>query len=475
MSRQWKKSQADGTVQSFWRKLPKQSSAHKLKTVQSEQLITNVKRLYKRDNIISGTLDDGLVGEAKQFIVASASSSSQDSLHQTRRLATCHSEEDEELSGTEAAVWESDDQPDDQQLHGQGNDEVTLMHQKDNRDEHKLEDTSPAGAASGNTKKSKRAKPFTAKGRRSFGERFEMLGEKWVLQSGTVVEDVIYRSGIDSCKTYCSPHSFMLDLNDPQTAKLFSEDDWDEIVSDLPSQAVYSEEAYSYMDKFSNIDSIVDLEKALNDRPTDPDSLIIYGCLDQWLDLFKTADPSPFSIINSLGEAWWLQNAWGATRKLAKGVPYVFILPGEKACIDSMERRNGNITAADVKQVGPKADLIWRSMIAPEHDWGAAEAATNWDPSSLKYRYESTHKLPRELHDILVGRTHELGMAESLRSEYVSGLIFGGPVIQRFLLCWGTKGNNITRLVKMDERRICSSISSLSESLWGAHELLLFK
>ncbi|KAF9155924.1 hypothetical protein BGX20_004351, partial [Mortierella sp. AD010] len=421
MSRQWKKSQADGTVLNFWRKLPKQSSVRKLKKLQSEQLMTNIKRLYKRDNIFSETLDEGLVGEAKSE--QSASSSSQNSTLQieARRLVTSHDEEEKEQGDSDAAAWESDDPPDDQLLHAQENDEVTPMHQKDNYDNHKLEDTSPTGAASENTKKSKLAKPFTAKGRRSFGERFEKLGEKWVLQSGTVVEDVIYRSGRDSCKTYC----FMLDLNDPQTAKLFSEDDWDEIISDLPSQAVYSEEAYSYMDKFTNIDSVVDLEKALKDRPTDPDSLIIYECLDQWLDLFKTADPSPFSIINSLGEAWWLQNAWGATRKLAKGVPYAFILPGEKACIDSMERRNGNITAADVKQVGPKADLIWRSMIAPERDWGAAEAATNWDPSSLKYRYESTHKLPRELHDILVGRTHELGMAESLRSEYVSGLIFG--------------------------------------------------
>ncbi|KAF9083089.1 hypothetical protein BGX27_004267, partial [Mortierella sp. AM989] len=34
MSWQWKKSQADGTVSKFWRKLPKQSSVRKLKQVQ---------------------------------------------------------------------------------------------------------------------------------------------------------------------------------------------------------------------------------------------------------------------------------------------------------------------------------------------------------------------------------------------------------------------------------------------------------
>ncbi|KAG0008094.1 hypothetical protein BGZ80_003856, partial [Entomortierella chlamydospora] len=171
-------------------------------------------------------------------------------------LVTSHDEEEEETEAESSEI-----------------DEVAPIEQK----EIKLDDALPVGQTSKNTAKSKRAKPFTAKGRKSFGERFENLGEKWVLRSGTVVEDVIYRSGIDSCKTYC----FMLDLSDPQTVKLFSEDDRDEIISDLPSQAVYSEEAYSYMDKFTNIDNVADLENALKDRPTDPDSLIIYECLYQ--------------------------------------------------------------------------------------------------------------------------------------------------------------------------------------------------
>ncbi|KAF9371782.1 hypothetical protein BGX21_005003, partial [Mortierella sp. AD011] len=264
------------------------------------------------------------------------------------------------------------------------------------------------------TSKSKRAKPFTASGRRSFGERYENLSAKWKLQSGTIVEDVIFKSGKDTCKSLC----FMIDVNDPNTASLFSKVDWEEITADLPSQATYSEEVFDYLDRFSEVNTIGDLERVLSDRPTDPDSRIV-------LDLFKITDPSPFSVINALGEMWWLQNAWGATRKLTLGVPHAFILPGEKASIDSTERINENLASTDVKRVGAKEDLIWRTLMAPECDWGVAEAATEWDPMSLKYCYESTHKLPRVLHDILVGRTTEVGSVDALRSEYVSGLIFG--------------------------------------------------
>ncbi|KAF8952440.1 hypothetical protein BGZ46_003480, partial [Entomortierella lignicola] len=319
-------------------------------------------------------------------------------------------------------------------------------------------------------KNNKLAKPFTEHGRRSFGERFNGLGKKWVLSSGTIVENVIFLAGNNDQEVY----SFMLDLSDCKVEKLFSSEDWQEITVDLPNQEMYSQDVAEYMDKFADVKSISALEKALRERPFEPEHDIVYECLYQWLRLYKTTDPSPFSIIDSLGENWWLQNAWGATSRLADGIPYSFILTGSKACIDSTERRNSQLTATENKKVGSKADLIWRTIIAPEHDWGTAEAACEWDPIGQKYRYESTHKLPRQMHDILIGRAFELGKTDSLRNEYVSGLVFGGPVIQRFLLCWGTKGDNITRLIKLDERRISSSISLLSESIWGAHELMLF-
>ncbi|KAF9926293.1 hypothetical protein FBU30_004101 [Linnemannia zychae] len=156
--------------------------------------------------------------------------------------------------------------------------------------------------------------------------------------------------------------------------------------------------------------------------------------------------------------------------------------------------------------MGARADLIWRTLIVPERNWAVVEAAPEWDPISDKYRSESAFKLPRQLHDILTARSSELGGPDQLRYAFVTGLIFGSkinyviflckrigngypfgehyvngsfslsrPVIQRVLLCWGTSGDNVTRLMKAHERRIRPSVKVLSESLLAIHELLLFR
>lgn len=74
----------------------------------------------------------------------------------------------------------------------------------------------------------------------------------------------------------------MLDLNDPNVEKLFYKDDWEEITSDLPSQALYSEDTEIYMDKFVGVKSVLDLEELLKERPMDPECQVIHYCLDQW-------------------------------------------------------------------------------------------------------------------------------------------------------------------------------------------------
>ncbi|KAF9158043.1 hypothetical protein BGX20_003582 [Mortierella sp. AD010] len=272
---------------------------------------------------------------------------------------------------------------------------------------------------------------FGEKGRKSFGERYQALGDKWVLQSGVCVENVLYLAGI---KKDCETYSFMIDIDDESVKKLFSVNDWKEITADLPSQTPYSEEADHYMDSFHDVKNVGDLEKALKERPDDPESLIVYHCLGQWPGLYMAVNPSPFSIVSTPGEAWRINNAWGVTMRLTNGLPHAFILPGEKSGLDSAERKNKNITPEDRRRIGDKADLIWRTVSSPEHDWAVAEAVPNWDPIGKKYRYEGTFKLPRQLHDILTARSDELGKKDHLRSEFVSGMIGGMFVLWLTLL-----------------------------------------
>ncbi|KAG0058073.1 hypothetical protein BGZ89_001580 [Linnemannia elongata] len=104
--------------------------------------------------------------------------------------------------------------------------------------------------------------------------------------------------------------------------------------------------------------------------------------------------------------------------------------------------------------MGVRADLVWRTVTSPETDWAIAEAAKVWCPQGNKYISESKFKLPRQLHDVLIGRTMEVGGANELRDAMASGLIIGRPCLQRIGLCWGAAGDNITRIIKMEATRL---------------------
>ncbi|KAF9124442.1 hypothetical protein BGX30_000952 [Mortierella sp. GBA39] len=71
MADQWDKQRADGTVANFWGSLPKDSS-DRLARAQDDQAMFNVKRLYKRDNVMSKILDQGLLETARSNVAASS-------------------------------------------------------------------------------------------------------------------------------------------------------------------------------------------------------------------------------------------------------------------------------------------------------------------------------------------------------------------------------------------------------------------
>src|SRR5690554_6485452 len=115
-------------------------------------------------------------------------------------------------------------------------------------------------------------------------------------------------------------------------------------------------------------------------------------------------DPSPFVLESILSEDWWMNNAWSGTRLLANAVPGTYIITGEVTGIDSTSRRNNkerhvNITPQNNrKRMGVRADMIWRTVVAPVRDWMIGEAARQWDENAGKYVQESTFKVPRQLH-----------------------------------------------------------------------------
>ncbi|KAG0288980.1 hypothetical protein BGZ98_004036, partial [Dissophora globulifera] len=89
------------------------------------------------------------------------------------------------------------------------------------------------------------------------------------------------------------------------------------------------------------------------------------------------------------------------------------MLTGDMTGVDSTARRNTkerhiHPTPNQVrKKMGVRADLIWRTLLVPAKDWAIGEAAKTWDDQGQKYKQESSFKLPRQLHDVLVARSME--------------------------------------------------------------------
>ncbi|KAF9109814.1 hypothetical protein BGX27_007151 [Mortierella sp. AM989] len=291
-------------------------------------------------------------------------------------------------------------------------------------------DEIPVAATS--KRKRKSAEVFQIRGKDSFTRRFQSLSTKWQLKSGTIVEDTLFQAGIN-CRTYLPIHSFIIDLDDPWMESLFSAEDWQEICEDLPRPAPYSKIASKYLESFEDVSCLEGLRNALKIRPNDYES---------W---------------GSLGGSDML-GAYAATLQTE---------------VDSSNRRNRGRNAESMdarRRMGVRADIIWRTMETPVKDWAKGEAATEWNPTSNKYINEDAFKLPRQLHDILASRTLEIGGADPLRDELVTGLLIDGPVIERVAICWGTAGENVTRIIRGKGRRINSSIKNLCGSLSCIHE-----
>lgn len=326
-------------------------------------------------------------------------------------------------------------------------------------------------------KKKKADEKFADTARSSLQRRHSTLGPKWHLGSGTVVEDVLLQAGLEL--TVDHPiRSFMIDLQDKYTESLFSPQDWIEIKSNLPHSATYSSEAAAYLDTLADIDEEQDIISVLESWPRDPEKAIVQGCVASWFGLYEM-DPSPFAL--DLSEDWWMKNAWNGTRLLTKAVPGSYIITGEVTGVDSASRRNHkerhvNITPQNNrKRMGVRADMIWRTVNAPVRDWMIGEAAKQWGENAGKYVQESTFKVPRQLHDILSARSQEVGGAHRLRNAWITGMVFGGPVVQRVSLCWGAQGSNVTRFKRWTPARIYPSLEELPLSLKAARQLLLVR
>ncbi|KAF9196989.1 hypothetical protein BGZ49_002639, partial [Haplosporangium sp. Z 27] len=110
------------------------------------------------------------------------------------------------------------------------------------------------------------------------------------------------------------------------------------ISKDPPCFPSISEASITYLETFNQVQTIQELESALQIRPVDSESQLVHQCLLDWLYIFQSSTQSPFAIAKHLPEKLWQGRTWGLIGRLAQGVENCLVIPGDLAGIESTER-----------------------------------------------------------------------------------------------------------------------------------------
>lgn len=78
--------------------------------------------------------------------------------------------------------------------------------------------------------------------------------KKWTLSSGTCVEDILFRKG-NSLSAESLIHSWIIDLSDLETKRLFTDEDWREISKTVHKQPTIDKNVAKALSRFRNLDS----------------------------------------------------------------------------------------------------------------------------------------------------------------------------------------------------------------------------
>ncbi|CAG8736377.1 10127_t:CDS:10, partial [Cetraspora pellucida] len=226
---------------------------------------------------------------------------------------------------------------------------------------------------------------------------------KWVLTTGTVVEDALYGFGL-RCKYEHLAYSFILDPDDDTYLKEngFTESELREIrqfqVKETPLMPL---DLIKYLNSF-NLKTTSEIRKQI----FSPDQM------DQDFNRLDTKFALPFHRLqeyelNTLTtdhlELWILVHVWSFTDKVFNDIEEVKVVRGESCSLSSSARKNRERTVpgiADMKRkaLGRRGDMIIRKITA---EFGCAEAGRQFEgENGTKLLHERGLKMPKMLKDM---------------------------------------------------------------------------
>ncbi|CAG8613994.1 33425_t:CDS:10, partial [Racocetra persica] len=253
--------------------------------------------------------------------------------------------------------------------------------------------------------------------------------KKWILPSGTCVEDVLFHEGI-SLSTESLIHSWTIDLSDLETKKLFTDEDWCEIEKTVYKQPLIDENVAKTLSRFRNIRETADLRTVLDttsykdkNEPFEQekhfDAEWIEHVMRHLLIYYENSD-QPLQMKHL--EGWYDANIWSVVIDFAfNNVKGLEISRKDPHSISVAKRKNRKRRLKERVKIGRKLDGIFKTYDGIEY--GAIEVQSPFTQINSLEQCKDGFKLGKSIHNMLACLAQAINFnEEKVRQLQVVGL-----------------------------------------------------
>ncbi|CAB5360230.1 unnamed protein product [Rhizophagus irregularis] len=234
--------------------------------------------------------------------------------------------------------------------------------------------------------------------------------QKWILSSGTCVEDVIF----EYCKELSAEsllHSWIIDLDDQEAEDLFTDEEWREIRSEIRKLPKVDEAFVNSMLPRFDVKTTGELRNVLEttsyrnlDEPYDREKHYDAEWVDIVMRKYLTDYEDPNGTLHrSHLESWHDINVWSliidhGLRNLI-GIETVRKESSSEAVSARKNRKRARTRRKNIKRkkMGSRMDGIFRAYVN-DVEYGVIEVAKKFDETKL---LTDGYKLSKAMHDIL--------------------------------------------------------------------------
>ncbi|RUP43833.1 hypothetical protein BC936DRAFT_136677, partial [Jimgerdemannia flammicorona] len=328
-------------------------------------------------------------------------------------------------------------------------------------------------------------KPLSPSQLKHFAKSYAKMSQslKWVLSSGTCVEDVLFRKG-NRLPVESSFHSWIIDLGDWETEKLFTAEDWHEIKRAACIQPKVDEYLARSLARFRSVRTTADLRKVLEttsyrnedelyNRDRHFDAEWVENVMRHFLTEYEDPDEA---LKRGHLEGWFDANVWAVIVDRAfRNVSGLEVVRKESASKAVSTRKNRERARKDKTKIGRRLDGIFRTYNNVEY--GSIEVAKTFIHVNSTKRLTDGLKLGKTMHDMLVCLNQLVKFdAKKVRRLQVVGLLHSGLKLQ---VCRMTNPKGYVSLLVRDELHEVplnveelKSLIMLLASVWKAKKMV---